>query len=106
VGFYIEVPDIKGKAEQIQKIYNAKVIDEIDAHDAIQSGKNAVIVVVRNPNFDAAAFCYSRDEFRRFTYAGDTRPKTWLLVEDRPLIERVSGFEAARKAEEAEKNAV
>ena len=101
MGFYIEVPDMKGKADQIKKIYNAKEIDVIDAHDAVQSGVGAVVCVVQNPEFDAAAFCHDANEFRRMTHPDDTRVRRWLLVDDRKLIERVSGLEAANNSEEA-----
>ena len=102
MGFYIEVPVMQGKAEKIEKIFNAKRIPIDVAALAAGDATVAVICVVENPNFEAAAFCHSFDEFRRFTHPADNRPKTWLVAEDREMIEKVTGYEQAKLNEELE----
>ena len=94
MGWYVETPGLTDKAEKIKKIYGAVELTRHDAEDKIDEGKGAVICVVKNASFEAAAFCYSPQEFRRFDYPGDSRPKTWLWVADRETIEQVSGFKA------------
>lgn len=94
MGWYVETPGFFNKAEKIKKMYGAVELTRCDAEDKIDECKGAVICVVKNSSFEAAAFCYSPQEFRRFDYPGDPRPKTWLWVEDRELIAQISGFKA------------
>ena len=104
MGWYLETPGVTGKAEKLKTIYNAKEVDKDTAEDLVDDQKGAVVCVVQNPEFEAAAFCYSPQEFRRFNYPRDPRPKTWLWIEDRDAVETVSGYkadmEAAEKMEE------
>lgn len=93
MGFYIEVPDtLKGKAVVIQERFNAVEVTQAAAEEIVKAAQAAVICVVENDMFDAAAFCYSSAEFSRFTQPGDPRPKTWLVIDDRPMIEEIIGF--------------
>lgn len=100
MGFYIEVPTMKGKAEKIEKIFNAKRIPADMAALASDDPNIALICVVSNPNFEAAAFCYSFDEYKRFTHPHDDRPKTWLIAEDRDAIEIVTGYKKSKTLDE------
>lgn len=100
MGWYVETPGLTGKAEKLQKIYAAQPVDKDTAEDLVDDGRGAVICVVKNPEFEAAAFCYSPQEFRRFTHPLDPRPRTWLWVEDRAVIEEVTGYRADTEAAE------
>lgn len=91
---------MKGKAEKIEKIFNAKRISPEIAPFAASDPQVALICVVENPNFEAAAFCYSFDEFQRFSHVSDTRRKTWLVVDDRETIEKVTGYTPAVSLED------
>jgi uncharacterized protein (DUF1330 family) len=93
VGYYIEVPEVFfNKADKIIKIFDARLVAQEQAEAFVEDGAKAVICVVTNPNFEAAAFCYSPEEFKRFTYKEDPRPKAWLVIADRPLIEEITGY--------------
>lgn len=104
MGFYIETPDRIGKGTQIRDLYGGEILDAPPAtFKDIPVGK-ALICVVANAGFDAAAFCHDEREFREFTapdhlVKGGTRetvkqgvhileigpeqqrPRTWLLID-------------------------
>lgn len=92
MGWYLETPRTREKAAQLIKMHNAHIVTREQAEAFIEDGKKAVICVVQNPAFDAAAFCYSPEEFRRMNYSGDPRPKTWLVIDDRALVENLTGY--------------
>lgn len=100
MGFYLQTPEIRDKAAQLMQMYGAKEITPeaalsiIMANDMAPSApdKKAVVVVVRNPRFDAAAYCYSIAEYRRFHHPLDDRPQTWLLFENGKMVEELSGY--------------
>lgn len=93
MGFYIDVPDtLKGKADIIQETFNAVSVSQAEAEQIVKDLQKAVVCVVENDLFDAAAFCYSPEEFARFSYRGDQRPKTWLVINNRAMIEKITGF--------------
>ena len=104
MGFYLETPRHKDKAEQLIKMHNAREVKMEEALDAIYDNKHAVICVIRNPNFDAAAFCHDLGEFRRFNYVDDDRPRRWLIIEDRLLVEELSGYAADQARQEEFRN--
>ena len=80
MGRYIEVPDRIGKGTQIRDLYDGEILPAAPGtFQDVPVGK-ALICVVANPGFDAAAFCYNESEFQEFT-SPDVRPKTWLLID-------------------------
>jgi hypothetical protein len=97
MGFYLETPKYKNKAKQLIKMYDAREVRMEEALDAIYDNKYAVICVISNPNFDAAAFCYDLKEFRRFNHVDDDRPRRWLIIEDRDMVDELSGYKATRE---------
>lgn len=98
MGNYLETPETVDKVAQLEKLYGAKQIDKDTAEDLIDEQRGAVICVVKNPGFEAAAFCYSPQEFRRFNHPMDDRQKTWLFIEDRDRVCNDSGYTADMKA--------
>lgn len=100
MGYYLETPGLTGKAEALAKMHGAARIHPDMACIAVGLRHGAVICVVQNENFEAAAFCYSDDEFEQFTHPLDPRPKTWLWIEDRELVETLTGYKADREAAE------
>lgn len=106
MGYYLETPRCKDKASQLIKIHNAREVRMEEALDAIYANKHAVICVVRNPNFDAAAYCYDLHEFRRFNYVDDDRPRKWLIIEDRDAVDIITGYKAEREKQEAVKTKI
>ena len=110
MGYYIEVPVSKGKAKQIADLYRAMILpDRPDSFSKIPAGM-ALICVVDNGPWEAAALCYSEAEFNTFS-ASDVirnpnpppgitdlnpfqqRPRTWLLM-DLTLACKLTGYRA------------
>lgn len=102
MGFYLETPRNKQKADQLVAMYNARKVDIMEALAEMINGKKAVICVAQNLNFDAAAYCYSLAELRRFNHVSDDRPKTWLVIDDKALVENLSGYTEAKRIEAEE----
>lgn len=95
MGYYVEVPHGNFyKAEQLMKLYGAREITQEEAELIVATGVEAVLCVVKNPQFEAVAFCHDSSAYKRFTRKDDPRPKTWLVVTDRPLIEKITGYAA------------
>jgi hypothetical protein len=92
MGYYIETPEHKNKAVQIcEAVKDAVIIPQPKSYKEIPEGK-AIICVVDNGPFEAAAFCYNEREFEEFAEAiSDTRPKKWVLM-DRATAEKLSGY--------------
>ena len=79
MGYYIETPEIHHKDQQIVKLHGGKIIPKPSSFDEIPADK-ALIVVVCNGPWDAAALIYSRNEFEEFTDITDTRHKSYVLM--------------------------
>jgi hypothetical protein len=79
MGWYIQGPAL-GKAQFIVSEYDGKIIPCPKLFSEVPQDK-ALVCVVKNRLFDAAAYCFSEHEFEAFTEPGDPRPKTWLLVD-------------------------
>lgn len=93
MGYYIECDHHKGKAAQIIAALDALEISQQEAGELVASSeKCAVICVVDNGPFEAAAYCHNPAEFTTFSRADDPRPKTWLLVNDKNRVEELSGY--------------
>lgn len=95
MGFYLETYTHHGKAAVICERYDGEEITPEEAEFYIREGIGAVICVVDNGPFEAAAFCYNLNEFRTFTHPDDNRPHTWLYVDDRARVEQDTGFARA-----------
>jgi len=89
MGYYIQGPTT-GKAQYIVNEYDGKIIPCPSKFSDIPDDK-ALISVVANMFFEAAAYCYNDREFVEFTSPTDYRPKTWLIM-DKKLAEKLSGF--------------
>jgi len=92
VGYYLETPDRFGKAESLVKMYGGRIVSRPEARDLVENRTKAVICVVYNPEFEAAAFCYAPKEFERFTHHADLRKRTWVVIDDRDMIEELTGY--------------
>ena len=100
MGYYINTTAPKGKAELLENSLGAI---EITAHEAeffITEDMGAVVCVVDNGLFEAAAYCPNLNEFRAFTHPEDNRPKTWLFIEDVAKVRELTGYTPARSLEE------
>lgn len=118
MGNYIEVPANKGKVQQIltgkvliQKSgdpanpfdkfspatdweyapqYTAEVVATAPAWEDIPEDK-ALVVVVANPLFEAAALADDKYNYDAFTSPSDTRPRTYILM-DKDVAFRAAGL--------------
>jgi len=88
MGYYIDGP-AKGKAVFIKGKYGADIISTPAVFN-VPAGK-ALICVVDNGPFEAAAYCFNVREFKAFSDHADPRPKKWLLM-DRSKAEELTGY--------------
>lgn len=90
MGYYINTPNNKQKAEQIcRDVKMAKIVPEPLSYDCVAPSLG-IICIVDNGPFEAAGFCYSEQEFEEFKRE-DGREKTWVLM-PRKIAERLSGY--------------
>lgn len=96
MGYYLEVPSPQqrfDKAKTLCEIHGGIEISLEEAQNLIKDSENtAVVCVVHNGNFEAAAYCYSEKEFQAFSRYDDTRPKTWLAFNNVSDIREASGY--------------
>lgn len=89
MGYYIDGPT-KGKAKHIRENHNAELVFHLVPPSQLPPGK-ALICVVDNGFFEAAAYCYDDKEYEAFHDKHDVRPKTWLTM-DSELARALCGF--------------
>lgn len=92
MGYYIQTAQPKNKAAAIRQDLDAIEITVDEAAFFVKEQMGAVICVVDNGPFEAAAYCHNLDEFRAFTLPDDDRPKTWLYVDDVEKVKLVTNF--------------
>jgi len=100
IGFYIEAPTSKGKANYLVEKYKARVVclEEAEDHmeqkhenDIFENKDETIVIVVDNGPFEAAVVVTDYSEFKRFTAFNDYRPKTFLMM-DKKLAFTLSGY--------------
>lgn len=79
MGYHIEGPAI-GKGQYIVNQFKAVRIPQPASFDEVPDDK-ALICVVENSVFDAAAVAYDVNEFKAFTLPTDHRPKQFFLMD-------------------------
>jgi hypothetical protein len=89
MGFYIEVPNVKNKAQQLVNLYSGEIIEKPKQFADVPKDRGLICVTVNN-YFDAAGFCYSEKEFKVFSNE-DGRVKHWVLLE-LELAKKLSGY--------------
>lgn len=80
MGFYIEVPKNKGKAQQIVELYGGRIVHYAPTFDDI-TASDAIICVVDNGGYEAACFCYDKGELQRIWSGIRGRPATWVIMD-------------------------
>ena len=89
MGYYIEVPENKGKAQQLVDLHGARILDKKPTFHEVASDK-AIICVLDNGPFEAAGYAFSEMELEDFAFP-DGRPKTWLVM-DKALTLKLTGY--------------
>jgi len=93
MGYYIEVPNNKGKAQQLVDLHGARILDSKPSFDEVAKNE-AIICVFDNGPWEAAGFAYSERELEYFAapdMIGPQRPRTWLLM-DRKKAYKLTGY--------------
>jgi hypothetical protein len=91
MGYYVQGPAI-GKAQFIVSEHDGVIISQPKEFNDVVNDK-AIICVVGNGAWEAAAYCYNEKEFEEFADPSDPRPKKWLVM-DKDLAEELSGFKS------------
>ena len=89
MGYYIQTSGNHGKAREICELHGGTIIGQPKEFSQIDP-VDGLICVVDNEIFEAAAYCYSEEEFNEFARE-DGRQKQWLVI-PRNLAESLSGF--------------
>ncbi len=90
MGYYIEVPKDKNKAQQIVQLYGGRIALSPPSFEDITPDE-AIICVVDNGSFEAAGFAYNQDELFVFSDM-DGRQKTWVIMNHQKACE-LTGYE-------------
>lgn len=91
MGYYIQGPTL-GKAEFLIKQHGATRLTGAPEKLANLPPDKAVVCVVHNGPFEAAAHAFSQKELEDFIFDGTNRKKEWLLM-DAKLVEKLSSGE-------------
>lgn len=78
MGYFIHGPD-HGKGEYLVQNHGATRVHQNTAALSMGEKENAIICVVDNGPFEAAAYAYDRGEFERFSIE-DGRKKAWYIM--------------------------
>ena len=89
MGYYIQTPEPTGKAAYLREHHGAIAVEPVEP--SALAPDQALVCVIENAGFDAAAYCYNDREFQEFALPDDRRPREWLLM-DRAIVERLSSY--------------
>lgn len=90
MGYYIEVPKNKDKAQQIVELYGGRIVFSPPLFEDIAPDE-AIICVVDNGPYEAAGFCYNQAELYAFTHM-DGRRRVWVIMGRQKACE-LTGYE-------------
>jgi len=93
MGFYIEVPRNKGKAQQLVDLHGARILDSKPSFNEVAESE-AIICVLDNGAWEAAGFAYDERELGRFTkpdFYMPQRPRIWLIMNKQKAC-KLSGY--------------
>ena len=81
MGYYIETPGKNlGKAFAIAEEHDGSIVTKEESYKALVDPDLAVIIVVGNGLWEAAAFAYNEKEWLDFHTDGDTRSKKYVIL--------------------------
>lgn len=76
MGYYIQVPEDKGKAQQLADLHGATILSERPKAFDDVAVSLALICVVDNGTFEAAGLCDSAERFATFAASDNVGPPT------------------------------
>lgn len=85
MGYYLQAPTHHNKAKYLLTKFGGKVLSCIPISIS-DVPDQAVVCVVDNGLFEAAAVAYSDGELAAFNRHGDNRPKIWLVLDNRQKV--------------------
>jgi len=93
MGYYIETGKSHNKLEDIMVKYKGERIPKPTITNWItyRDLGQAIICIVNNTVFEAAAFAFSPEELTVFTQADDLRYKCWLIIPWKDAVQ-ATGF--------------
>ncbi len=89
MGYYIQTPENLDKVHQIAGLYGGKIVPKPVFSDV--PADKALVVVISNVIFEAAALVYDQLEFDAFHEPGDDRKKQYVLL-DRATAHKLAGY--------------
>lgn len=92
MGYYIQTGTDKNKALSLVAEFGGELINQPRSFGEIPPDK-ALVVVVENPTFDAAALAYNEREFQAFIRpdSGHQRKRHFVLL-NRSLAYKLAGY--------------
>lgn len=94
MGFYLQTPSNLDKAEQLRQLHGATDVKTPVKPSELKDTDLALICVVKNGFFDAAAFCYNDSEYEAFNEP-DGRRKDWLLL-PKEIVYKEANFDPVK----------
>ena len=91
MGYYIEVPNKKGKAKQLVFLHGAKLLPMRPEEFGDVPEDKALICVVDNGPFEAANLVPDDERFIHIADTPDQREMWWLLM-DKTLAHKLAGY--------------
>ncbi len=88
MGYYINK---NSKGELLSPINKTQALIADGAKITTARFQPNLVCVVENGLFDAAGYCFSKEEFEQFNNPNDDRPKTWLIYEH---AAKLSGYKS------------
>ena len=86
MGYYLQTQHPRNKAVQLCAEYpDARIIPQPETFDEIPE-ELALLCVVDNGPFEAAAYCQTQRDFDDFTDPEDIRPKVWMVMNKEMVI--------------------
>lgn len=93
MGYYLQAPTNFNKADFLCSEYGGKIITVAEAETLMADPEAiAVVCVVNNGPFEAAAYCHSAAEFKEFSRPEDRRPKVWLRFDNVSAVRTAAGY--------------
>lgn len=100
MGYYIQTPGHHhGKAARIARDHQGTLLQSPPKYFVDIPEDKALVCVVDNGPFEAAALAYDQGEFECFTDPNDSRPQSYVLLDKQKAYE-LAGYKPERPDED------